>query len=88
MLQLLYFWHMFPVKDITIGYKHLALKETGLLKESIELMGERRYKICQACPDKQFNEQSKRCMLCECKMEAKTLVPGAYCPAGHWEKEL
>ena len=43
---------------------------------------ERRYDICQACPE--LIQLTKTCKKCGCFMSAKTKLEKASCPIGKW----
>lgn len=54
------------------------------IKEKYKLSDER-MAICNEC--EHLKKDSKKCELCGCFMEYKTMLPFAACPIGKWNAE-
>lgn len=54
--------------------------ETKWVSEEI---GDKRYEICQACPE--FFRPTTQCKQCGCFMRLKSKMENARCPLGKWE---
>lgn len=66
-------------KEIVDGWKNLTIKSP-----QIESMAKKRISICISCPDKKFNDITKRCKVCGCFMPAKTRSEKSKCPLNYW----
>jgi len=52
------------------------------VERATEEMRDRRYSLCQECP--QFISLTTQCKECGCVMSAKTKLLNATCPIGKW----
>jgi hypothetical protein len=51
-------------------------------KQIEDIEAEKRYLICQSCPE--FINLTKQCKQCACFMNLKTKIESAKCPIGKW----
>lgn len=67
---------------MTYGLKQVALDAiTGSIQTAPKEESERRYAICQACPN---FRATLTCSLCGCFMPAKVKLTRASCPDSRW----
>lgn len=71
--------------SIAEGHINLARKKLGVANEDVEQLAVLRLAHCRLC---KINGNpglvDGRCIVCRCKMEAKTRVLTAKCPVGKW----
>lgn len=69
-------------KEIAAGYKNLIWKD-----KDIEVIADKRAKICNDCGELNRAGFYLYCNLCGCYVPAKLRSPESECKAGKWGKE-